>query len=129
MKYQIKPNQSSIHKIKPYKTRKIRAIEVNVINKTITEVKIENNIDYIQKKLDFYNYLEIIINKNLDHLFVSNDVNDIDYKKRKTFMINSDNKKYYGNALIVQIPKSYSLQKLKSTSISLNDVKEIIRFE
>ncbi len=126
MKWQTKSNQFSITRSEFHRVKVVDAIKIDSEKKAITYLKIENCIEYIQKSLDFFDYREILFSEELDILVVGND-NDL--KSRNSFLCKKDNRRYYGNAMVIKVPKSGNLQKLKNTKLDLDIVKSNIVFD
>ncbi|MGB5988955.1 MAG: hypothetical protein WBG43_04385 [Marinifilaceae bacterium] len=137
MAWDIKPNQYTIFKIKEVRTKDIKAIKavkIDVREKTITDVTIKNNIEYIQKKCNFYSYEEIKLNEESDYFIIGNDE---DSKGDCCFSINgitkvvcgkTISKIFYGNAILIKMPKSGDLGKLKDTKSTSEDIEQLITF-
>lgn len=126
MKYNTKPNQFSIHSVEEFKVRFIDAIKINVQCREITLVKIENGIEYIREKCDFFQYKEIILSGKFDCLFVGIDE---DVKCKNSFRIKDVQELCHGDGIIVKLPNSGNLHKLQNTTLSIDYIKSIITFE
>lgn len=127
MKYDIKPNQAQI-RVSPAITKKeIKAIKIDVDKKTITNIKISNSMLAVKKYLDIYEELLIPIEKDKNDCFIVGV--DKDLKSRKSFTIKGISKIFNGNSIIVEYPKSNDNEKLKSTKILVQAVREMIVFE
>lgn len=126
MNWQTKPNQFSIVHCELHKVKIINAIKVDVRKKTIELIPIENCIEYIQKNHDFFNYKEIKISEDMDYFFVGIDE---DLKGGNSYRIMGYSEIFYGNAILVKIPKSGNFHKLQNTKLSVEDVKKLIEFK
>ena len=109
-----------------HKTKIIEAIFIDVNNKSISKIKVQNNENYIQKLLDFYKYVVLDVPESDDCLFVSG---DYDSRNKKAFKIKGmPTYRFRGNALILKIPMSNNYQKLMKTTMSVEAVQEIVIF-
>ncbi len=126
MKWQTKSNQFSITRSEFHAVKVVEAIKIDSEKETINYLKIEDCIEYIQKSLDFFNYDEILVSDELDILVVGVDK---DLKSRSSFLCKKNNRRYHGNAMVIRVPKSGNLQKLKNTKLDLEIVKRIIDFD
>ncbi|TYB70787.1 MULTISPECIES: hypothetical protein [Bizionia] len=127
MKWDIKPNQSSIFYEDTSKSRSIKAIVIDVDNQTVKEIDIKNYIDYLQRLMKFYNYEEHQLTNDRDFIFINND-SDRNTNLMKAFFWTSNKNAIFGNAIIVKIPKSGDYNKLQSTKLSLEEVKGAVTF-
>ncbi|WP_452232065.1 hypothetical protein [Lacinutrix sp. MEBiC02595] len=109
-----------------HKTKIIEAILINVTDKSISKIEVQNNENYLQKFLDFYKYYIVGVSGSNDYLFVSR---DDDSKTKKSFTIEGDSFCYHGNAVVVKIPKSNNYQKLMKTNMSVEAIEKIISFD
>lgn len=126
MKYSTKPNHSKIFHTELVKYKEINVIKINSEDRTIELIKINNSISTIQKSLNFYNYNEILLKKDsMDRFIVGVDE---DLKTKKSFRFKGIDEDYFGNAVLVKIPKSEDMEKLQSTNISIELVRKLIIF-
>ncbi len=125
MKWQTKPNQFSIHRTEFHKVKIVDAIKIDSKSKSIFYIKIENDIDYIRKNLGFFDYKDILLSDELDILIIGIDE---DLKNKNSFLLTKNNTKYYGDAIVVRVPESGNLYKLKSTKYPLKEISSIIKF-
>ncbi|WP_417238665.1 hypothetical protein [Bizionia sp.] len=128
MKWDIKPNQSSIFYEDTSKSRNVKAILIDVENQTVKEIDIKNYIDYLQRLMKFYNYEEHQLTGDGDFIFINND-SDRNTNLMKAFFWTSNKNPIFGNAIIVKIPKSGDYNKLQSTKLSLEKVKSAVHFK
>ena len=122
---QSKSNQFTISVPKLPKTKMIKAIEINLINKTIKEIQIQNSIEVIQKKLDFFNFEKINFENSRNYMLIGNDNNFI---KNTFFTINNIENKFYQNAIIVKISSKEKFDNFQSTKQSIEDIRKLITF-
>lgn len=126
MKHQTKLNPSRIFIGKKTTIKEINAIKIDVVEQSVTEFKISNSISYILKYLDIYNYRFIPIIENSRDCFIVGI--DMDLKNKKSFSIKDTSYTFYGNSILVEIPKSEDFEKLKSTKFKVENIKEKIIF-
>ena len=122
---ETKPNQFSIYNVDVPKVKRIKAININTLKKTITVIEIENDIEYIQKCQIFYKYDFIKLNEEGDFIFFG--VDD-DLKRTSSFTINGIENIIFGNAVIVREQKNGSFDRLRQTKLTVEDVTEMITF-
>lgn len=109
-----------------HKTKIIDAIFIDVDNKSISKIKVQNNENYLQKILDFYKYVVMDVPGSDDCLFVSC---DYDSRTKKPFLMKGKPKyRFNGNAVILRLPKSNNYQKLMKTHMSVEEVEKLITF-
>ena len=125
MKRQTKPNQFSIFQGELCKVRNINAIRIDSENKKINSINIENNITYIQRYCDFFKYEQIFIKDTMECIFVGIDK---DLEDGNSFKIKGITKTFYGNAILVKIPKSRDLHKLQNTKQTVEYIKNLVEF-
>ena len=125
MKRQTKPNQFSIIQGELCKVKNINAIKIDTDNKKICSINIENNITYIQKYCDFFEYEQIFIKDTMECFFVGIDK---DLEDGNSFKIKGITKTFYGKAILVKIPKSTDLHKLQNTKLTIEYVKSLVEF-
>ena len=126
MNWQIKPNQFSIIQTELHKVKIIKAIKVDVQKKIIEYIQIENCIEYIQKNHNFFNYIEVPIAENMDCFFIGIDK---DLRGGNSYCIKGYSDIFYGNAILVKVPKSCNFHKLQNTKLSVDYVRSLIVFK
>lgn len=126
MKYQSKSNQSKIYSGPKIIIKEINVIKIDVVLQSVTLIKISNSISFIQKNLDIYNYDVIPVERNSYNCFIVG--LDEDLKQKKSFTIKGVNGIFYGDSIVVEIPKSNDYEKLKSTQLKIEDIKSLIAF-
>lgn len=122
---QSKSNQFSISIPKLLKTKTITAIEINLINKTIIEIQIQNSIEVIQKKLDFYNFEKMNFENSRDYILIGNDNDCI---KKSFFTIKNIENKFYQNAIILNISSKEKFDNFQSSKQNIEEIRKIITF-
>ena len=126
MKYQSKSNQNKIFNGPKIIIKEINAIKIDIVLQSVTLVKINNSISFIQKYLDIYNYDVIPVERNSYNCFIVG--LDEDLKQKKSFTIKGINSVFYGDSVLVEVPKSNDYEKLKSTQLKIEDVESLISF-
>ena len=127
MKYGIKPNQSSIIIIPPTKDKRIKAIKIDVKNKKITFIEIENYIEFIQRNLNFFKYDKFLLTNEADRDYIIFGI-DADSRGFDFFKVRGYEKRIFGNAIIVRLPKHLALDNLKKTKLTIDQAKRLIKF-
>lgn len=130
MKYDIKPNQSTIFNAPPVTKKEIKAIKIDVFNKTVKTITVNNSLNYIKKYLDLYKCKILPLEKDTMDCFIVSVDEDEDTKKKPSFRFKGNNPtKHYGNAILVKIPKSHDYEKLQNTKVTVQSVLERIEFD
>lgn len=127
MKYQTKPNQFSISKREPViKVKKIKTIYIDVNKKTIELIEMDNSLTDFQRinKFEFYEKKCLY---EMEYLFTGI-YEDLKGKGNNSFRIKGDNEDYFGDAIIVKMPKSMHEDKLRSTEITVEIIRKYIKF-
>lgn len=127
MKWQTKPNQFTITKGEPViKVKKIKAIYIDVNKKTIELTEIDNSLTDFQKINEFEDYKKKCL-YGMEYLFTGI-YEDLKGKGNNSFRMKGDDEDYFGDAIIVKMPKSMHEDKLRSTEINVEIIRKYIKF-
>jgi hypothetical protein len=126
MKWQTKPNQSQIFKPETATSREVLAIRIDLINCRTYAIKVDNYMEYILPYLKIFNYEVITINEKRDCIIVG--VDDDYQGKGNKFSIKGNDKEFYGEAIIVGLPPNQCLDRFKKTTLTIEEVNQLISF-
>ncbi len=124
MKYDIKPNQSSIFKPVMQKDRLIKAIKIDVLIQKVREIEIYDCMADILSSLnanecDRFQYSES------ETFFVGK---DLKFKTHKAFKFKSNDKVFNGSAILLNLPSRGATGKMCSTKLSIEEVNSLVEF-
>ena len=125
MKRELKNNQFTVVQSEVHKVRTINAIKIDVTKRTVALTPIENCIEYIQSSNNFFRYQIIYTDKKNECFIIGTDE---DLKGDFSFKIRCLSDIFYGNAIVVKLPDSKNLHKLKSTKFTVEEVMAFIQF-
>jgi len=121
----VKQDESGQSEKSGRKALLITAIEINVAERVVREVKIENSLSVIRKKMHFKKHSEIFLGEAMACLiFAAEETAD----KNQYFEVEGISKKIYGNGIVVRVPKNYNMERLLKCNITIEGVRKMVRF-
>lgn len=123
LKYNIKPNQSSVGKAPQYNSKKIKGIVIDVSKKSIYEIQIENTVDAFQKKLDFFNFEMKYLPNNEVLVYGTDEITGNNH-----FEVLGLDKKIFQNSIVIQYKYKGLEDSFKSTQETIDSIAQLIQF-